>query len=52
MRLEIYLGRVAVENAIRQQTNELISAKGKLVWDSDGWFEIHLQESGDVRPNY
>ena len=48
MRLEIFLGQVAVPNAIRDETNEVITAEGKLVWDSDGWFEIHPQKTGDV----
>jgi hypothetical protein len=50
MRLEIFLGRVAVDKSIRHQTNQVITAEGKLVWDSDGWFEIHPQKTGDVRP--
>jgi hypothetical protein len=49
MRLEIYLGHVAVDKAIRHETNEIISAEGKLAWDSDGWFEIHPQKTGDVQ---
>jgi hypothetical protein len=49
MRLEIFLGNVSVDNAIRDETNEVVTADGKLVWDSDGWFEIHPQKTGDVR---
>jgi len=50
MRVEIFLGRVAVDKSIRHQTNNVIIAEGKFVWDSDGWFEIHPQKTGDVRP--
>ena len=49
MRLEIFLGKVGVQKAVRHDTNEVLSADGKLVWDSDGWFEIHPQASGDVK---
>lgn len=49
MRLEIFLGRVDVDKAMRHETNEVITAEGKLAWDSDGWFEIHPQKTGDVR---
>jgi hypothetical protein len=34
---------------MRHETNEVITAEGKLAWDSDGWFEIHPQKTGDVR---
>lgn len=50
MRLEIFLARVKVDDVIHHQTNEVITADGKLVWDSDGWFEIHPQKTGDVEP--
>ena len=50
MRVEIFLGHVAVEKSIRHQINHPITAEGKFVWDSDGWFEIHPQKTGDVRP--
>jgi hypothetical protein len=49
MRLEIYLGRVDVDQAMRHETNEVITAEGRLAWDTDGWFEIHPQKTGDVR---
>ena len=49
MRLEIYLGKVAIDQTMRQETNEVITAEGKLAWDTDGWFEIHPQKTGDVR---
>jgi hypothetical protein len=26
----------------------VVAARGKLVWNRDGWFEIHPQETGDV----
>jgi hypothetical protein len=50
MRFEIFLGKVSVDKEIQDQTNELIFGQGKFVWDSDGWFEIHPQKTGDVRP--
>jgi hypothetical protein len=50
MRFEIFLGKVSVDQEIHDQTNELIFGQGKFVWDSDGWFEIHPQRTGDVRP--
>jgi hypothetical protein len=50
MRFEIFLGKVSVDKEIYDRTNELIFGQGKFVWDSDGWFEIHPQKPGDVRP--
>jgi hypothetical protein len=47
--VEIFLGRVSADKALRHETNELVSAEGKLVWDEDGWFEIHPQRTADVR---
>jgi hypothetical protein len=49
IRVEIFLGRVSADKALRHETNELVSAEGKLVWDEDGWFEIHPQRTADVR---
>jgi len=49
MRLEVFLGRVGVDKAMRHETNEVVAAEGKLAWDTDGWFEIHPQKTGDVR---
>jgi hypothetical protein len=48
MRVEIFLGKVSVEKPVYQETNPVVIAQGKFVWDSDGWFEIHPQETGDV----
>ncbi|HXC35902.1 MAG TPA: hypothetical protein VNV43_08500, partial [Candidatus Acidoferrales bacterium] len=48
MRLEIFLGKVSVDKAAYTQTNAVIAGQGKFVWDSDGWFEIHPQKTGDV----
>lgn len=50
MRFEIFLGKVSVDKEVYDRTNELIFGQGKFVWDSDGWFEIHPQKTGDVRP--
>jgi len=49
IRSEVFLGWVDVDKAIRQETNEVITVEGKLAWDTDGWFEIHPQKTGDVR---
>jgi hypothetical protein len=49
MRVEIYLGKVQVEPAILDDTNALLRIEGKLVWDEDGWFEIHPESTGDIR---
>ena len=51
IRLEIFLGKVTVDDAMRSETNEVVRAEGKLVWDNDGWFEIHPQRTGDVLIN-
>jgi hypothetical protein len=51
IRLEIYLGKVSVNRSLLRQPGTIIRADGKLVWDTDGWFEIHPQKSGDVRPD-
>jgi hypothetical protein len=49
IRLEIYLGKVPVEKRIFAEKDAVIAARGKFVWDTDGWFEIHPQEASDVR---
>ena len=48
MRFEIFLGKVSVDKAIYTETNAMVLGRGKFVWDSDGWFEIHPQKTGDV----
>jgi len=48
MRVEIFLGKITVDPAILDHTNALLCVEGKLVWDEDGWFEIHPESSGDV----
>lgn len=50
MRLEIFLPQVPVDLRIFDQPDLRVVARGKLVWDSDGWFEIHPQKPGDVEP--
>lgn len=50
MRFEVFLGKVSVDKEIYDSTNEVISGQGKFVWDSDGWFEIHPQKTGDIHP--
>lgn len=47
IRLEIFRGHVPVDETIFD-SDPLIYAGGKLVWDNDGWFEIHPQKDGDV----
>lgn len=48
IRFEIFMGKLSVDKAIYEQTNAEIVGEGKFVWDSDGWFEIHPQKTGDV----
>lgn len=48
MRVEIFLGKVSVDPAILDDMNRILCVEGKLVWDEDGWFEIHPQQSRDV----
>ena len=48
MRFEIFLGKVSIDKAIYEETNAEVVGEGKFVWDSDGWFEIHPQKTGDV----
>ena len=49
IRCEIYRGKVRVDKRVLARTNAVMVVKGKLVWDTDGWFEIHPQGRGDVR---
>jgi len=49
VRLEIFLGKVPVNNSTVGPTKSVLIANGKLVWDTDGWFEIHPQEASDLR---
>lgn len=48
IRAEIYRGRARVDKLKIAQKDAVMIVKGKLVWDTDGWFEIHPQKSGDV----
>jgi hypothetical protein len=48
MRVEIFLGKVPEPSALFDNTNAVLFVEGKLVWDEDGWFEIHPQRSRDV----
>ena len=49
MRVVLFLMKTSVASAVYERTNSVIIARGKLVWNSDGWFEIHPQRTGDVR---
>jgi hypothetical protein len=49
IRAEIYRGKVIVDKKSFAQKDAVMVVKGKLVWDSDGWFEIHPQGRDDVR---
>ena len=49
VRLEIFLGKVDIDRRPFQKPGATVTAKGKLVWDSDGWFEIHPQNAADVQ---
>jgi hypothetical protein len=48
MRVVIFLGDVSVGSRVIEETNHTVGAYGKLVWNCDGWFEIHPQKAGDV----
>jgi hypothetical protein len=48
MRLVIFLGKISVAAAVYERTNAQVFARGKLVWNSDGWLEIHPKKTGDV----
>ncbi|HUA66651.1 MAG TPA: hypothetical protein VME24_12435 [Alphaproteobacteria bacterium] len=48
MRIVIFLPKASAVPAVYEQTNAVIVAQGKLVWNFDGWFEIHPQKTGDV----
>lgn len=50
LRAEVYRGRVSVDKSLVQDQDTAIAIRGKLVWDNDGWFEIHPQKTGDVWP--
>jgi hypothetical protein len=49
MRVVIFLATTSVAAAVYERTNPVVVAQGKLVWNSDGWFEIHPQKTGDVQ---
>ena len=48
MRVVIFLAKASVADAVYERTNPVVVARGKLVWNFDGWFEIHPQKTGDV----
>ena len=47
-RVVAFLGNVSVGSLVVEETNHMVGAYGKLVWNCDGWFEIHPQKTGDV----
>ena len=48
MRVVVFTPRVPVDAGVHKQTNSVVIAQGKLVWNYDGWFEIHPQKTGDL----
>lgn len=48
MRVVIFLAKASVPSAVHEETKAMVVAQGKLVWNFDGWFEIHPQKTGDV----
>ncbi|HEX9047253.1 MAG TPA: hypothetical protein VF988_09525, partial [Verrucomicrobiae bacterium] len=50
IRAEIFRGWVALDRSLLMDQNTGIGIRGKLVWDNDGWFEIHPQKKDDVWP--
>jgi hypothetical protein len=48
LRVEIFRGWVSVKKTLFKHKDAVIFTRGKLVWDNDGWFEIHPQTTADV----
>lgn len=48
MRVVVFLARASVAPAVHKRKDPMVVAEGKLVWNCDGWFEIHPQKTGDV----
>jgi hypothetical protein len=48
MRVVIFLAKASAPASDYEQTNSVVVAQGRLVWNFDGWFEIHPQKTGDV----
>lgn len=49
LRLEIFRGKVSIKEARLADKDSEVIVHGKLVWDYDGWFEIHPQKNADIR---
>jgi hypothetical protein len=49
IRAEVFRGRVPLDKLVLEDVDTAIMIRGKLVWDNDGWFEIHPQKPGDVQ---
>jgi len=50
IRSEIFRGWVDMDKSLLKDKDTAIGIHGKLVWDNDGWFEIHPQKKDDVWP--
>jgi hypothetical protein len=48
MRVVVFLAKASVAADVLKRPNSVVRAQGKLVWNFDGWFEIHPQKTGDV----
>jgi hypothetical protein len=48
MRVVIFLAKASAATNVYEPTDPMVIAQGKLVWNFDGWFEIHPQKTGDV----
>ena len=49
IRAEVFRGWVPLDKLVLDDIDTAIMIRGKLVWDNDGWFEIHPQKPGDVQ---
>ena len=49
IRVEVFLSNVSVDKTLAKEEQPYVITEGKFVWDTDGWFEIHPQATGDFR---
>lgn len=48
MRVVVFFPKLSVASAVDERTNSVVIAQGRLVWNFDGWFEIHPKKTSDV----
>lgn len=49
IRAEVYQGNTPVPKGVRDLSAPTVLIRGKLVWDGDGYLEIHPERAGDYR---